>query len=159
MTHIMKINEFINESRQQADDRDKCYLKNPEVREEFMKFIQVAENDDWTISVTLYENKGDIDIDCQKYSPAGQDFSMCLQTKDNEDVVFSTLISDYIDNYDVEEEAEIWSEESGEYDDDDMPIRIGKNGAPQDWDDLVADMEACKSMMQDLVLLLAKERL
>ena len=162
MTHIKRINEFVNESYKQTDDRNKCYLENQEMRENFMKFIKLAEDDGWNIYVTLYDKtsrKGSIDIDCQKYSPAGQDFTMSLQVTDNEDVVFANLIEDYMDSYDPEEEAMLWSEESGEYDENDEPIRVGVNGAPQDWNDLVADMKACKSMVEDLELIVIKERI
>ena len=162
MTHIKRINEFINESYKQNDDRDKCYLENPKMRENFIRFIKLAEDDGWDISVTLYyrtSKEGSIDIDCQKYSPAGQDFTMSLLATNNEDVVFADLIENYMDSYDPEEEAMNWSEESDEYDENDEPIRVGANGAPQDWDDLVDDMKACKSMVGDLELIVRKERI
>lgn len=162
MTHVKRINEFINESYKQIDDRDKCYIENQEMRENFMRFIKLAEDDEWNIHVTLYDKtsgKGTIDIDCQKYSPAGQDFTMCLQATNNEDVIFANLIEDYMNSYDPEEEAMLWSEESGEYDENNEPIRVGANGAPQDWDDLVNDMEACKSMVKDLEFIVRKERI
>lgn len=161
MTHIKRINEFVNESKQ-TDDRNSCYLENQEMRENFMKFIKLAEDDGWNIYVSLDNRgprKGNINIDCQNYSPAGQDFTMSLNATDNEDVVFSNLIEDYIDSYDPEEEAMLWSEESGEYDEKDEPIRVGVNGAPEDWDDLVDDMEACKSMVKDLEFIVRKERI
>lgn len=162
MTHVKRIDEFVNESYKQTDDRDKCYLENQEMRENFMRFIKLAEDDEWDIHVTLYDEtsrKSTIDIDCKKYSPFGQDFSMSLQTTDNEDVVFANLILDYMDSYDPEEEAMLWSEESGECDENGEPIRVGVNGAPQDWNDIVADMKACKSMVEDLELIVVKERI
>lgn len=164
MAKILKIDEFIKESNNQTDDRDKCYLENPEMREKFLQFIKLAEDNDWNVYVTLNDNsissrKGELDIDCQKYSPAGQDFTMCLQPKDNEDVSFADLIENYVDSYDAEEEAGYWSEESGDYDEYGEPIRVGMNGAPEDWNDLVADMEACKNMAKDLQLIVSREKL
>lgn len=158
MAHIMKIDEMAAVNESSRDDRDSCYSENPSMKEKFQKFIQLAEDDDWSVYVSLHKSTNEIDMEIGKYSPADQDFYISISFKDNEDVSFSEELQGYVDSYDPEEEAELWSEESGEYVDG-KPVRVGKNGAPEDWDDLVADMEACKSMMEEFLSILKKNNI
>ena len=145
------------------DDRDKCYLENPRMREKFERFIKLAEENDWSIYVNLYEEEGarcgELDIECQKYSPAEQDFLMYLQPTNNADVSFADLIHEWLGSYNPAEEAILWSEETGEYDENGYPIRVGVRGAPHDYADLFADMKECKKMVEELEKMTKEEML
>ncbi len=145
------------------DDRDKCYLDNPNMRGNFLKFIKLAEDNDWSIYVSLYEEEGtrcgELDIECQKYSPAEQDFAMYLQPINNKKVSFADLIHGFVESYNPVEEALIWSKESGEYDEKGYPIRVGINGAPYDYHDLYSDMLACKNMAEELEKIVKEEQI
>ena len=57
------------------------------------------------------------------------------------------VVENYYDNYDPYEEATIWLGSDGH----------GKNGAPDDLKDLIADMEECKSNVKVLLDLLKQE--
>lgn len=81
----------------------------------------------------------DLDIEFQKYSPEGQDFSFTIDKLGTlEDLADS--IYDYYECYDPSEEAYIWLDSSGH----------GKNGAPYDMKDVYEDMVACKEMVLEL---------
>lgn len=77
-----------------------------------------------------------------KYSSAGQDFSfnITFDSDNADDIYFGDLVYEYSEDFDQEEEAERWSEESGGYDEGN-PVRVGRNGAPGDFGNIVKDME------------------
>lgn len=97
------------------------------------KLISIAEENDWDV------RKYSDEIEIQKYSPEGQDFFVTLP-KTNKPQELISALEDYIDGYDPWDEAQLW-------------IRDGKgqNGAPEDPEDVLADMKACKSMMKELL--------
>ena len=70
-----------------------------------------------------------------KSSPAGQDFSIVVEGESAEELIEN--IREVHDNYDVSEEAYLWLDNTGH----------GKNGAPYEMKDVLADMEACKEMV------------
>ena len=91
---------------------------------------------------------GHLDAECpgmvrfSKYSPAGQDFSLEIETKSD----MSDFIENFngsLDNYDPEEETMLWVD----------PITgHGKKGAPYHLRDVLGDMEACQSMSEDFII-------
>lgn len=74
-----------------------------------------------------------------KYSPAGQDFSILIYSKESSDD-FIDQIYDRYNEFDVSEEAYLWLDESGH----------GTNGAPYDMKDVYKDMEWCKNSINEL---------
>lgn len=74
-----------------------------------------------------------------KYSPAGQDFSIIIYSKEDSDD-FIDQIYDRYNEFDVSEEAYLWLDESGH----------GTNGAPYDMKDVYEDMEWCKNSINEL---------
>lgn len=97
------------------------------------KLLSIAEENDWDV------RKHSDEIEIQKYSPEGQDFFVTL-SKTNKPQELISALEDYIDDYNPWDEAQLW-------------IRDGKgqNGAPEDPEDVLADMKACKRMMKELL--------
>lgn len=114
----------------------------------YERFIQIAEKNDWNVHASIYERN--VCLECEKYSPANQDFIMTLHLSLDGDEKFCDLVQNYIEVFDPHYEADIWSVGTGEYDDEGNEIREGANGAPTDYADIVADMECCLQFMQDL---------
>lgn len=94
------------------------------------QLIRVAESLDWNVTV------GDDDIDLAQYTSAGQDFSFSI--KRNDDYVQS--VYEYYHDYDPSAEAMLWVDDSGH----------GKNGAPYELKDIIADMEEVEEMLKTL---------
>jgi len=96
------------------------------------KVIDVADSLGWSVT----HNKGEFEF--QKFSPAGQDFNMCIPA------VSLIELKDELygrwNDFDCSEEAHVWLDDSGH----------GKNGAPYDMKDLYEDMEACQDMIEEL---------
>lgn len=101
------------------------------------EIVAVAEDNGWAVSMP----KG-TEGNCvlfSKYSPAGQDFNVCIHPyEDTEDLL--RRIKEYHDNFDVDYETYIWLDDEGH----------GKNGAPYHMRDVLDDMEACKKMIYEL---------
>jgi len=74
-----------------------------------------------------------------KYSSAGQDFSITIDTE-GDPALFLDNIYERYSNFDVSEEAALWLDESGH----------GKNGAPYDMKDVYEDMEECRDSILEL---------
>jgi hypothetical protein len=102
-------------------------------KNEVKKIVEIAEKLDWNVT----EEKGEFEL--EKYSPAGQDFSINISADSIEE--FAEKLNDRYNNFDCSEEAYIWLDESGH----------GKNGAPYDMKDVYEDMEACGQMLNELV--------
>lgn len=74
-----------------------------------------------------------------KYSPAGQDFSILIYSKESSDD-FIDQIYDRYNEFDVSEEVYLWLDESGH----------GTNGAPYDMKDVYEDMKWCEEAIYEL---------
>ena len=90
------------------------------------KLLIVCESLGWT--VTEYD---DGSADLSQYSPAGEDFSFCVETKH-----FVEEIQAYYNGFDPEEHAAMW---------------YGGPGAP-DLRTLLEDAEAIDSMLEELAI-------
>ncbi len=102
---------------------------------ELMKCFEIAKNLGWSVEYE-YDNR----YDFAKYSPAGQDFHMSIDTEGNADD-FEHNLSEYCSNFDVSYETSIWLDDTGH----------GANGAPYDMKDLYEDMEAVLEMIEELL--------
>lgn len=152
MIHIKRLNEMMNRN-------DEVRFTNPENQIRFERFKEVCDDDGWNLDYD--EQRGEVWIDVSKYSDAGQDFTFTISAKLNDtgDIYFHSLVDEYIGGYDVDDEAKIWCEGTGEYDDDGNEILVGKNGAPHDYEDVVADMQNCLDNMKSLAFNLKKENI
>lgn len=78
-----------------------------------------------------------------KFSSRGQNFS--FEVEPGEDLFdLSENVYRYYESYDVSSESALWIDETGH----------GKDGAPYDIEDLVADMKECEQFILDLYNLL-----
>lgn len=84
------------------------------------------------------EEEGDNEYRLGKYSPAGQDFSIAIKGKTDEELINS--VHQAYDDFDVSEETYLWLDNTGH----------GKKGAPYHMKELLADMEVCEQMILDL---------
>lgn len=100
---------------------------------EIEALVKKIEDLGWSV-----EKEDDNEYRLGKYSPAGQDFSIVIEGEDVEELIDS--IDKAYENYDVSEQAYLWLDDTGH----------GRNGAPYEMKDVVADMEACEQMIKDL---------
>lgn len=78
-------------------------------------------------------------IELEKYSPAGEDFSMIIDfDMDSPINSFLENLKEYSEDFDVDEHVEMW-----------IPSR-GKRGCPESISELVEDAEAIKDMIFEL---------
>ena len=152
MIHIKRLDEMVNQN-------DEVRFANPENQMRFERFKEMCEDDGWKLDVSI--QRGEACIEVSKYSDAGQDFSFIIWAKpeDTDDIYFHLLVDDYAEGYEVDDEAKIWCEGTGEYDDYGNEILVGKNGAPHDYEDVVADMQSCLDNMKSLAFNLKKENI
>ena len=68
------------------------------------KYIDILEENDW--SVSSYTDDGRVEL--QKYSPAGEDFSIIVEVED-----FTESVREYANDFDADEHAEMWVEARG----------------------------------------------
>lgn len=99
------------------------------------KYIDVLEKLDW--KMCGYTGDGMVEI--EKYSPAGEDFIMCVEVKN-----FPDAVMEYYVDFDVDEHIEMWIEAR----------RNGTNGVPSTRE-LVQDAEAIDDMLKELADALA----
>lgn len=102
---------------------------------EIMETIEQIKSLGWDVSIS--EDLSLVNL--QKFSPAGQDFNVQIETKNDKDI-FIENIYNYYENFDVSYETYIWLDETGH----------GIKGAPYDMRDLYEDMEACEQMLLEL---------
>lgn len=94
------------------------------------KYLSVLESLDW--QVLEYEEDGRVTI--QKYSPAGEDFSICVETNN-----FSRSVAEYAAQFDIEEHVSMW-----------VVAKInGTRGVPSVID-LVDDAREIDAMLEEL---------
>lgn len=78
-------------------------------------------------------------IELEKYSPAGEDFSMIIDfDMDSPINSFLENLKEYSEDFDVDEHVEMW-----------IPSR-GKRGCPESISELVEDAEAIKDIIFEL---------
>lgn len=94
------------------------------------KYIDILEENDWIIS--SYINDGRVEL--EKYSPAGEDFSMCVEVQN-----FPESVREYANDFDADEHAEMWIEARG---------RV--SGVPESIRELIDDAEAIQEMLNEL---------
>lgn len=94
------------------------------------KYIDILEENDWIVS--SYTNDGRVEL--EKYSPAGEDFLMCVEIEN-----FSESVREYANDFDVDEHAAMWIEARG---------RV--RGVPNSIRELIEDAEAIQEMLNDL---------
>ena len=114
---------------------------------ELEQLLGNAEGQDW--SYTIYqEPEGTYNgwhceernyIELEKYSPAGEDFSMIIDFDiDNSVDSFLENLKEYSEDFDIDEHVEMW-----------IPER-GKGGCPESISELVEDAEAIRDMIVEL---------
>lgn len=104
------------------------------VSEELSKLFEKARALGWTV-----DHESDNSFYFGKYSPAGQDFGISVDTAGDGDQFLRNLEEVY-EGFDVSQEAYLWLDETGH----------GKNGAPDDMKDVYVDMESCESALKEL---------
>lgn len=100
------------------------------------KYIEVLEAHGWAIS--SYTDDGRVEL--KKWSPAGEDFIMCVEVED-----FPDAVMEYYENFDVDEHIEMWAEAK----------RHGTSGVPS-IRRLAIDAEQIDEMMKELAYALAE---
>lgn len=110
---------------------------------EELKIAMIAINK-WMFHSWNYDK---VDLYLSKYFNAGQDFGFYVECETGDADEFINAVEGYYNSYDPYEEAALWIGPDGH----------GKNGAPDDLKDLIADMEECKDNMKGLVDLLKQE--
>jgi hypothetical protein len=100
--------------------------------------VEIAEGLEWNVEIDGQK------FTFSKYSPAGQDFSFCIELETKEDLINN--IQEYIEGYDVSYETYIWLDDTGH----------GANGSPYDMKDVYEDMEACLENVRELFLAFEK---
>ena len=101
------------------------------------KYIDILEENDWIVS--SYTNDGRVEL--QKYSPAGEDFSIIVEVED-----FTESVREYANDFDADEHAEMWVEARGKV-----------NGVPESIRELIEDAEAIQEMLDGLADALVKD--
>lgn len=100
------------------------------------KCIEIAEKLEWSV-----EHEDDYGcLDFAWSSRYGQDFHMTVVVVDNEPETLVDAIDEYINSFDVSEEAYLWLDDTGH----------GRNGAPYNMKDVYEDMEDCLCKMEEL---------
>lgn len=101
------------------------------------KYIYILEENDW--SVSSYTNDGRVEL--EKYSPAGEDFLMCVEVEN-----FPESVREYANDFDADEHAAMWIEARGK-----------ANGVPDSIRELIKDAEAIQKMLNKLADTLVKD--
>lgn len=104
------------------------------MRELDQKYLDVLEVHDW--SVSSYTEDGRVEL--QKYSPAGEDFSICVDVENFPDAVVECAA-----DFDIDEHIEMWIEAK----------KNGVGGVPSARE-LVHDAEEIDKMLEEIALAL-----
>lgn len=94
------------------------------------KYLDILEKHDW--AVCDYTDDGRVEL--EKYSPAGEDFIMCVDVEN-----FPDAVAEYYDDFDIDEHIEMWVEAR----------RNGTSGVPS-VRRLAIDAEAIDEMLKEL---------
>lgn len=100
------------------------------------KYLDVLEKRDWAVS--SYTDDGRVEI--EKYSPAGEDFSICVEVEN-----FPDAVMEYYEDFDVDDHIDMWVEAR----------RNGVSGVPSTRR-LAIDAEAIDEMLKELAYALAE---
>lgn len=106
------------------------------MKELYEKYLTILESHDW--SVSSYTDDGTVEL--EKYSPAGEDFLMCVDV-DN----FPESVAKYAADFDIDEHIEMWIEAK----------HNGVSGVPS-VRELVHDAEDIDKMLQEIASALAE---
>lgn len=99
----------------------------------FGKFEKIATAEGWSVEID-----GDT-VELQQYTDFGQDFIFSVPLcRDYQDYI--AAVYDYYKSFDPCAEALLWVGPDGH----------GRNGAPHDLRDIIADMEAAENMIYNL---------
>lgn len=102
------------------------------------KYLDVLELHDW--SVSSYTEDGRVEL--EKYSPAGEDFIMCVNVEN-----FPQAVMEYAEDFDIDEHIAMWIEAK----------RNGVGGVPETRE-LVHDAEDIDKMLQELAIALSEAK-
>ena len=102
------------------------------------KYLDVLELHDW--SVSSYTDDGRVEL--EKYSPAGEDFTMCVNIEN-----FPEAVAEYAADFDIDDHIAMWIEAK----------RNGVSGVPATRE-LVHDAEDIDKMLQELASALSEAR-
>lgn len=94
------------------------------------KYIDILEENDWSIS----SYTGDGRIELEKYSPAGEDFSIIVEVEN-----FPSSVRKYANDFDADEHAEMWIQARGKV-----------KGIPESVRELIDDADAIQEMLNEL---------
>lgn len=100
------------------------------------KYLDVLEKHEWR--VCGYTDDGRVEL--EKYSPAGEDFIICLNVEN-----FPEAVAEYSADFDVDDHIEMWIEAR----------RNGVGGVPPTRE-LITDAEAIAEMLRELTGALAE---
>lgn len=100
------------------------------------KYLDVLENLGWEVSDGLDDGS----VELQKYSPAGEDFNICVNVEN-----FPEAVAEYAADFDPDEHIEMWIEARNN----------GVSGVPSTRE-LVQDAEDIDKMLQELDSALAE---
>ena len=106
------------------------------------QLLKTADGLGWHTSPCNFANETGYEL--SKYSPAGQDFIVSIESTSDGTESPETLIKnleEYINGYDPSAEALLWTGPDGH----------GHNGAPHELEDIISDMKACREMMRELL--------
>lgn len=106
------------------------------------KITEIGEKKGWKVDFSENTPPTHIDVYFQRYSSAGQDFSMAIEIVDNDPEVFLKNIDEYYISFDPDKEALKWSDEDGH----------GTKGAPHRLKDIIIDFEEIEKAIHDLVI-------
>lgn len=94
------------------------------------KYIDILEENDWIVS--SYTDDGRVEL--EKYSPAGEDFLMCVEVEN-----FPKSVREYANDFDCDEHAGMWLEARGRVE-----------GVLESTRELIDDAEAIQKMLYEL---------
>lgn len=103
------------------------------------KLIDAIEAEGWSVRPIVQDGKHLADIAI--FSPAGEDFCPTIWYDEGTTEEFIDGLEEFIDGYDVDEEAYLWLDSSGH----------GKNGAPYHIKDIIEDKEWSLNKMKALL--------
>lgn len=101
------------------------------------KYLDILDNLEWKICG--YTNDGRVEL--EKYSPAGEDFIICVNAEN-----LPESVAEYAEDFDIDEHIEMWAEAKRN---DDCWLR----GIPP-IRELVKDAEDIKDMLDELAMAL-----